>query len=365
MAKLKTRKKQRLRRRGGSAPRGDGRSYLRDPMTAQQLRKETQAQTRLKYRPLERTIGGEIRASGRREKEAAGWWDQYLTTVNAGREDTQAAYDQAGAASATQMAQAGAIDQANTQALNADEAASAELRGAMTSPAGGQREAAAGAQRNMMAAAQAGTTATLGANARGYLNDQARIGAGQKIASIKEEQRRGRSLRQERKGLRRERGDFATAKRGELREGERNYQIKRGAFGLEKKELAQKKREAAAALRQKERENAQDNANRDRELDIEEDRVGNEGKSGGRTPSEQYDIQDERQEAYTAATSFYQAAGEPRYSQQQWNALIQRVAMEEGIGYAAAKRAVNRLRKELNQKYKRAAQDPSPNGPGR
>lgn len=348
MAKVKQRGKKSKK----NPPRGDGRDYLRKPLTSKGLRKETQAATRLKYRPLEKEVAGEIRASRQRGRESKAWWNQYLEEVNRGRAETDAAYAEAGNSASALMNQAASLDAASTQRLNQDESASAALRGAMPSTAPAQREAAMSAQRGAMLAADASTTAKLGANQRAYLLDKRRIGVGQSIAAGKEEQRREDSLRQKRQELRRERGDYATAKRAEIRGDERDYLVKRGAFNLENKELG-----LAGKKENRERgEGQKDDQLREWELEQEDKRIRNEGKGGGRTPSEENDIRDERRNAYNAARTLYNSAGRPAYTEQDWNLFIQRVAMEEGIGFTAARQAVNRLRQKIEGKKQRQGQ---------
>jgi len=291
-------------------------------------------------------VGADIRASQRRGKEVGGWFDNYLAQVNEGRAETQAAYGQAGQEIQGQVGAASAADAASTQVLNAEAAKSAELRGAPMDNSAAQREAAAGAQRNYLAAAFGGATAREGANQFGYLTDQKRIGAGQRIASGKEEQRRERSLRKDRQAVRRERGDYATAKRGELQSQGRDYLIQRKAFGLERKEAADDARQAAREAKEKAM---------DRGYDREQDAIGNRqaqerigiskqgDKAGGRTPAERNDAREGQSNANATAARLVKSIGRPE-SPKEWAELEEAVAKESEVSPSEARKAVARLK---------------------
>lgn len=345
---------------------GGQRSYLQrkreeqkrvtEPLTPKGVRQETRRSTNLRFRPLEREIAGEKRASDRRVKEVGSWWNQYLAEVNQGRAETQAAYDAAGASAAGQMAQASAIDNANTQRLNQDESASAALRGVSPSNAPAQREAAMQGQRNYLATAQAGTTAQLGANQFGYLTDKRRIGAGQSIAARKEEQRRGRSYLADMRDVRRERGDYAATKRGEIRDKERDYLIQRGAFGLDKKEAAQNARDDAAdnATAARNAATSERNASTSERNAATSEKNAKKG-PGGMTPSEKRDAKEARQNASATTWRLIKQYGTPE-SPKEWADLQEAVAKETEVSPAAAAAAVKRIRARLAQKKQEQGQ---------
>lgn len=339
-------------RAGGG--RGAGENYITEPLSPKGLRKETRASTNLKFRPLERAIGADIRASKQRQGEVGDWFQNYLNTVSAGQADTAAAYQQAGATQQAQIGQASAIDSANTAQLQAAAAKDAELRGTSPGNAAAEREAAAQASRNYLASAQAGSTALSGANQHAYLNEQKRIGAGQRIASGKEEQRREAGFRKDRRETRKERGEYATTKRGELRGEERDYLLKRKAFGLEKSEGARSARESAIERGEKRRhesaEERRKNAaqrNENQEQANQNRKARNEGKAGGLTPSERHDRQEGRRNAAATAKSLFEAKKWPS-----WAALERAVRKESEVSPAEARQAVKKLRKHVEAKRK-------------
>jgi hypothetical protein len=344
----------------GKGPRGGGKPKKRtreeeqgrvtEPLTPKTLRKETQASTNLRFKPLEKAIAGDLRASERRVGEEGNWWQNYLNTVNAGQADTSAAYAQAAQTGQAQVAQASAIDTANTDRLQGEAAKSAALRGVAPSSAPAERETAMQGQRNYLSAAQGATTANLGANQRGYLNDQKRIGVGQSIASRKEEQRRGRSIRKDRQDVRKERGDYAATKRGELRGEERDYLINRQAFGLDKKKANQEAREGARGARESAQERAEDrrqkaieNRQRQEGIGIDRRKTRNDEKGGGKTPSERNDAKEGRQNATAKANQLVSAHGYPK-SGKEWSDLEEAVAKESEVSPTEARAAVAKLK---------------------
>jgi hypothetical protein len=332
------RQKPRRNGAGQDKRRSEEQSRVTEPLTPKTVSQETRASTNQRFRPLERAITGDIRASKQRVHEQGDWWQSYLDQVNAGQADTSAAYAQAAATGQAQIGQASAIDTANTDRLQGEAAKSAELRGVAPSTAPAEREAAMQAQRNYLGAAQGNATAQVGANQRAYLNEQKRIGVGQSIASRKEEQRRERTYRKDLRNTRNERGDYATTKRGELRQSERDYLIQRQAFGLDKKQAAQDASDAGA-----------DNARADREEDRrrrEEKRKKNEylnPASGGKTPAEQREAKEGRENAGAKARQLIQAHGWPK-SAKEWADLEEAIAKESEVSPAAASDAVKRLK---------------------
>lgn len=323
------------------------------------LRRETRAATNLRYRPEERAISGELRASRQRVGQQGDWWNNYLQTVNQGRAETAAAYDKAAATSQAQVAQASAIDTANTQKLNEEAAKSAATRGAETSSAPAERESAAQAQRNYLSAAQAGTTAQMGANQYAYLTDQKRIGEGQKIASRTEEQKRGLSLRQDLRDTRKERGEYAASKRGELRDKEREYVQQLKEFGLQKRQVrseeeaakasaAMAAREAAEGRTQRQIENAQAERGLNqagRKIRISAQQARYERKHPGTSSEVQGKVTDYNNAKAAAKTLF-----ESRKWKGGWPELQRVVEKQPEVSPAMARRAVAALRQHVEKK---------------
>lgn len=325
--------------------RAKSQQRVTEPLDMRGLRKETRAATNQRFRPLEKEIAGELRASNRRVKETGNWWQNYLDTVNQGRAETQAAYAQAGATNADQIAQASQIDSANTQALQAEAAKSAELRGVAPSTAPAEREAAAQAQRNYLAAAQGGATQQMGANQFAYLTDQKRIGVGQSIASRKEEQRRGRSIMKDRRDVRRERGDYATTKRQELRDKEREYLIQRRAFPEAKAERRLEEREGARDARENAQERAEDrrqrsieNRQRQEGIGIDRRKTRNDERGEGNP-----EAKEGRRNATATANRLVKQYGVPKTAKE-WADLEEAVAKESEVSPSEARQAVKRVK---------------------
>lgn len=334
----------------GGRKRGQGKPtaptlppYLAGPRTPKELARETRSSTNQKFRPLEKAVAGDLRASNHRVKEEGDWWQNYLNTVNAGQADTSAAYAQAGATNQAQMAQASSIDTANTARLQDEAGKSAELRGVAPTTAPAEREAAMQAQRNYLAVAQGGALAKTGADQRGYLNEQKRIGVGQSIASRNEEQRRGRSIRQDMRDTRRERGAYAVEKRGEGIDKERNYLLEQHVAHLDDRKFQNEKQEGKAASGTAAQEAAEKRHQQEIENRQNQEKINNEGKSGGKTPAEQRDAQQGRQNAAAKASQLIKAHGYPK-SEKEWAQLEEAVAKEAEVSPADAARIIKRLK---------------------
>lgn len=326
------------------------------PPTWKDINRETRAATNTKFRPLERAIGAEVRASKQRTRQEGDWWNNYLEEVKGVQGQTQAAYDQAAATTQGFINQTGAIDAAQSDKLQAEANANAALRGAAPSTEAANREAAGSAQRQYLSAAYGGKNAAEGASQRSYLGQKQLIGLGQKIASRNEEERRTRGFEKDRRDTRGERGAYAATKRGEERDKAREYAIQQRAFPQKKAELAQQERESAA-----DRRIAQQNANsstRSSRASAKNAQTTAEtaGKTGGLTPSEKHgkeaswnNAKSTAQTLYDRGRGFKKPSGETVYGEkwpyQSWAELIADVEAAAEVPPAMARRAVERLRK--------------------
>lgn len=311
------------------------------PITPQRLRKETRAATNLEFRPLERKIAAEGRASDQRVKDVGGWFNEYLQEVSGLRADTANAYAQAGAQTQGMISQASAVDSANSQRLNTEESEAAALRGQAASGAAPQREAAAQAQRNYLSSALGGSIATQGANQYAYLSDKQRIGAGQKIAARREEQKRGLGIREDQREVAKQRGDYATTYRGDLRQKERDYLIQQRAFPQKNKELALDAKEGAYDRALQERTQSEtERHNRASEQNSREDNQG----GGGERQEEKKENRAARKEAWSAAVSLFEKRKWPS-----WAALETRLRKESEVTPSAARWAIQRLKKRAEK----------------
>ncbi len=353
-----------------------------EPLTPKGVRRETQAATNLKFRPLEKKEAGDLRASEKRVGEEGNWWNNYLNEVNQDKGETQAAYQAAGQEAAGQIAQASSLDNANAAALQSAADTSAELRGAATSTAPTERAAAAQAQRNWLGAATAANTANAGANEYAYLTDQHRIGAGQSIASRKEQVAKSASIREDRRNTAAERGEYASTKRGEIKQQQTENKTQRQAFGLDKRKTKNEEREAAAAAavaagkaerelgqegrelakegreaskeQREARESHAEGRRKNRELTNENKttanetaKVENETKNGGKSKKEVNEAKEGRENAWAAATQLYHAATKPPKTPQAWAAFAHLVAAESEVSPSQAQWAVKRLQEQV------------------
>lgn len=351
-------RKQRQRPRP-SRPRG-GRRGNRNPITAPltpaELRRETRAATNLKFRPLERKIGADLRASHQRVGQIGDWWKEYTDQVKQNQIDNAAAYQQAQAYDQQMMEAASTRDSANTQALDAEAKKSAELRGAEPSTAAAERETAAQAQRNLAATNEAGALANAGAAQYAYLGDKRRIGIGQSIKSRMDEQKRGRTIRQDRRDLARERGDYAATYRGEEREKERRYGIERGVAQLDRRKQGADEREGRRGAREKRGERREDrrqqrieNRRKQRELELDEQETRRKGRGGGKTPSEQNADREGRENAYSTVARLVRQSGVPK-NKKDWADLEEAVAKESEVSPAEARLAVRQYKRKIRQR---------------
>lgn len=337
------------------------------PITPERLGKEVRAAANQKFRPLEREIGGEIRASKKRVGEQGNWWQDYKDTVAQAQAGTAAAYAQAGESAEDFMEQAGDRDQSFTDSLQREAAKSAALRGATPNTNLAEREAAGSSQRQMMSAAEAASLAGQAADQYAYLADKMRIGAGQSIAGRKQEQSRTRSLERDRRDTRRERGDFAQTYRGDLRDREREYLIQRGVAkldqrkqGADEREGARDAREGRQERREDRRQKAIENRQRQEGIDIDRAESRDGGGKDGPTRSERRQAREGRQNAMKATQRLIKANGRPK-SEREWAGLEILVSKEEEISPREAAWAVDRIKARMQRRRRKQRSEPSRN----
>jgi hypothetical protein len=338
------------------------------PWTPRKLHETVRADTTQEYRPTERAINAEKRASVKRTGELGGWWKEYLGSVAAGQAEGKAAYADAAAQGQGQISEASTQDNANTARLSAEAATSAAARGqtAPTQPA--ERGAAAQAQRNYLSADYGATTAERGANQNVYLGEQKRIGVGQSIAARMNEQSRTRKIESDKRELAKQRGDYATKDTAEREEAQRDYRIKLNAYGLEGKKFKAEQATATAAAKTAGAQQGLENRQKQEEIEIERQKAA---KEGGLTPSEKRERGENTANARAAATSLYKTGykvknkkGNYVYNEwPSWDALAQAVAQESEVSPAAARAAVKKLREGV-EKQKRDAANKSINSGG-
>jgi hypothetical protein len=336
-------------------------AYLNLPGN-KQLHQETTAATNLAYKPTERSIAAEKRASQQRTKDEGNWWNEYLATVGAGQAATQGAYQQAAQQTQGIINTAGAVDSANTATQNASAAQAAAARGQSATAANAattQTANAAQATRAASIGALGARTAGEGANQYAYLGEQKRIGAGQRVAAMTNQAKKTASIEGDRTALRKERGEYATETLGQKQAEQREIKLKKQAFAFEKKSQAASTRAEAHAAdieykehlaeeRAKAGERAEgqtqqqiENARAQKELENETTKVKNEGKGGGRTPAEVREAKAGKSNALSTVHSFIVAHGYPENAASRAE-LEREVAKESEVSPADARWAVHR-----------------------
>jgi len=243
--------------RGGKkkkGKKGGGEDWFTKTLSKKGLRREVSAAAKLEFRPQERQIEAEQRASERRQKEIPAWFKGYLDTVTGSRAATQAAYGAVGAEQGARTQKALAQDEALREKLVAEERADAAKRGVAYDPEAGESLAQASlARRNLSDAAQ-NLVGTQGASQYAYLTDQARIGKGEQLNQVLREQARARTLDVDLREFAQRKGEYKAAKRGELRGEEREYGLARQEFGSEKAGRRTQKKVAKQYGKNKKRE---------------------------------------------------------------------------------------------------------------
>lgn len=350
--------------------------FIESP-TPKKARHIAGAEANKEYKPVLRGLRSEVAGSRKREGELKDWYSG-LGAQNQQAQQSAAATSQAAESALTQrLSNASASDSSALQAQASQNASLAKLLGGPTNTAG-QAEAAKGAQA--VAQQRVALTSPLTAERASYGNylGQRGVSATERgIEARKAETSRRRKIKEDLRAGKKERGQAVVANLEKLREGARDYAIQKQAFGQKGKELGQSAREAALDRSQKARENAADQRisgaklglesrkTRTSEAELENEtrktnqagrKIKKEGKSGGRTPSQVREDKHSNRNAATAARTLYKAAGSPQWSQKQWTIFVQRVAMEDGIDYPEAQRAVAKLR----QGSKKPAGFPAP-----
>lgn len=353
---------------GGNRPPKKGRNqydYLQLP-TNKQLHEETTAATNLAYRPTERSIAAEKRASEGRTKDIGNWWNEYLAQVGAGQAATQGAY--AAAAQQTQglIGTASAVDSGNTAALNAQASQAAAARGQDASAANAATTStanAAQATRNAGIAAMGARTAGIGANQYAYLGEKKRIGAGQRVSSMINQTKRTQKIEQDRTALRKERGEYAAKTLGQKEAEAREILLKNRGFNFEKESAAatakaeaekvnqeylefqaeQGNKQAQLELERFEAETAKQNANTSRK-NANTNRYEAEHEAPNTTETPQQKARKAKGNAYAAAKTLFEKKEWPS-----WSALTTRLQREAEVSPADARWAVQKLREEVER----------------
>jgi hypothetical protein len=213
------------------AQRARNQQSITDPITdPKDVRREVRAATNLEFRPLQRQLGGEVRASRQRERDIGSWFGQAGRQIRRVTRATGRDYRNTGKQVRNDIASATGASALTTAALNAQDAELAKLTGAAYDPSASQTSQAAAAQRALLQTSIGGMLRAQGASQKGYLRGQRvntrREGIHQRLL----EGKRRQSIRDDQREVARARGEFARTERGRIRGEERDYQIERMAF---------------------------------------------------------------------------------------------------------------------------------------
>lgn len=233
----------------GKGP-GQKRPWYAPPQTGKQAHHIAASEAQTEYLPVIRTIKGSLRASQQREtQQLPDWFGSYKDTLAQAQGQNAAAYKGAQDYVQNLLNQTGAAATANTQALDAQDAASAQLRGAPTSTAPARTETAGANQRAYLGASIGGTIAGQGANDYAYLGNQRGVASEAMLSEQAREHARQTSIRQDLGAARKERGAKTVSNLSDLRTTYLDNALKTKAFGLDKASLAEKAANDAAGNR--------------------------------------------------------------------------------------------------------------------
>lgn len=231
------------------------------PLAGRDFNQEVELAARQQFRPLRRGIEEEQRVHQQQLQNIPSYFDKYQQDLAAANQRMQAGAASTQQAIYGQAAGMATQDAAMQQQLAQQSQQSAAIRGTAPDPT----VAATGQQA---AASRQGATAELGALAgiqaqaqQGYMGTLAGASGMERIRALEQEAAVGRELMQALQDLRRERGEFKTAKRGELREGERQYALERKAFNLDVREQKAGEREDRFGRRQERKQDRRDARN--------------------------------------------------------------------------------------------------------
>ena len=171
------------------------------PLGKKRFRKEARSALRLAYKPAERQIEGEIRASKLGQKRTRDYFKTYGKQVDAAGASTAAAYE--GAQASIGQASSAAADYAEKlrQRMASEAQEDAARRGVPYDPSGSSTMAEGNLARINAANTLSGVTGIQGAAQAGYYADKGRIGERESVEQRLREQARRRSLKDEKRDM--------------------------------------------------------------------------------------------------------------------------------------------------------------------
>lgn len=352
--------------RGGHHGRHPGNSSLTEPLTPKQAHHVAAAEAQSEYAPTIRAAKQEAAGSRARQQQIGEWFGDLQGQIGQAAQATDASYGQADAALLAHIQAAQNAAQATQGQILQSNNATAQLTGA--DPSLFQKTNAEGAaaanQRALTESTLAAPIAQAGASQAAYLRNTGINAGRESIQQRGLESKRRLKIKEDLTALRKERAQKTVGNFNELRNQERDYGIQLRAFPEKEKELALDAQEGAADRRLQE-EQAQETQRHNRATEhnsaadnrrAERERR-EQGKKGGRTPSERRDSQEGRRNAMVTARNLYRAAKKPPQTAAEWAAFTQLVASEEEISPQEAQWAVKKLRRKVSSKEKQPQVD--------
>ncbi|HET7455399.1 MAG TPA: hypothetical protein VFJ76_07760 [Solirubrobacterales bacterium] len=354
---------------GAKRRKHPGNSSLTAPLTPREAHRQAASEARAEYGPTIRAAKGEIRGSKARQSQIGEWFTGLQDQINQSAQASDASSAQANNAL---LAHAQAATEAAQKAqgqVGQNNAATAALTGADPSlfkDVEAEGAAAAG-QRAMTNQMLAAPIAQAGASQAAYLRNTGINAGRESIEQRGLESKRRQKIKEDLTALRKERSQKAIGNFRDIRGEERDYEIQRKAFGLQKDEAAQDAAEGAANRAADERQSrrAQEQDERASRRTAETSRTNNKedneggGDRKGLTPGERRDQREGRQNAMVTARNLYKAAKKPPKTNSEWAAFTQLVAQESEISPQEAQWAVRRLRQKMRNQAPAVAEDPN------
>jgi len=197
------------------------------PLDWKGIRRETKAKTRLQYGEFGRQLRGEMRKSQQDTRNTRQWYRQYRQNLAQVRRQNTRAFGQLDRDNRAASNRAQSAFAANRDRLAAEERESAQLRGVAPETSPMASNTAAEEQRRQLRDSYASRTRQMGASSSALLNQMRASSAAGRAADVRAQQSERRNLREKKRELAREKGDFRVATRGDLIRGEREWKVQR------------------------------------------------------------------------------------------------------------------------------------------
>lgn len=195
------------------------------PIRGKRYRRELRAATRAQFRPIQRQVGGEIRASKAQSGRIRDYFKEYGKSLDPIAQRTAQAYGGAQQQIGQQSQASSQYAETLRQRLEGEARADAERRGVSYDPSGAQTNVAAQLARMNASNVLSGVIGAQGASQQAYLRDKQRIGEREKIEQLLREQARRRSFQADKREIAREKGAFRTDFRRQTRDTERDFYL--------------------------------------------------------------------------------------------------------------------------------------------